>query len=56
MITAPLNRALPSPIMQTVSHTGDFSHSIDAAINSSVAGLDGRIMAAVRKAIGEVVR
>jgi hypothetical protein len=56
MITAPLNRALPSPIMQTISHTGDFSHSIDAAINSSVAGLDGRIMAAVRKAIGEVVR
>lgn len=52
----PLNRALPSPIMQRVNHTGDFSHSIDAAISSSVAGLDGRIMAAVRRAIGEIVR
>ena len=52
----PLNRALPMPATQVVNHTGDFSHSIDAAINSSVAGLDGRIMAAVRRAIGEVVR
>jgi hypothetical protein len=52
----PLNRALPSPVSQTVNHVGDFSHSIEAAIGSSVAGLDGRIVAAVRKAIGEVVR
>jgi hypothetical protein len=56
MITAPLNRALPSPMMQMVNHTGDFTHSIDAAVTSSVAGLDGRIMAAVRKALGEVIR
>ena len=54
--TAPLNRALPSPIMQTISHTGDFSHSINAAINSSVAGLDGRIVAAVVKAISQIIR
>lgn len=56
VITAPMNRMLPSPVTQTVNHIGDFSHNIDAAINSSVAGLDGRIMAAVRKAIAEVVR
>jgi hypothetical protein len=52
----PLNRALPSPVAQTVNHVGDFSHSIDAAVNSSVAGLDGRIIAAVRKALNEVIR
>ena len=51
----PLNRALPSPIAQVVNHTGDFSHSIDAAINSSVRGLDGRIVAAVTKALSELI-
>lgn len=52
----PLNRSIPAPAAQTINHVGDFSHSIDAAINSSVAGLDGRITAAVRKAINEVMR
>lgn len=54
--TAPLNRSIPAPVMQTVNHVGDFSHNIDAAISSSVAGLDGRITATVRKAIAEVIR
>ena len=52
----PLNRALPSPMTQVVNHTGDFSHSIDAAVSSSVAGMDGRITAAVRRALSEVLR
>lgn len=54
--TVPLNRQIQAPVMQTIQHTGDFSHSIDAAISSSVAGLDGRITAVVRKAIAEVIR
>lgn len=52
----PLNRSIPAPVTQTVNHVGDFSHSIDAAISSSVAGLDGRIVATIRKAIAEVIR
>lgn len=55
MITAPLNRAIPTPAMQIVNHVGDFSHSINAAIESSVTGMDGRITAAVRKALQEVI-
>jgi hypothetical protein len=54
--TAPLNRSVPVMTPQVVQHTGDFSHSIDAAISSSVAGLDGRIVAVVRKALAEVIR
>lgn len=55
MITAPLNRAIPTPATQIVNHVGDFNHSINAAIESSVMGMDGRITAAVRKALQEVV-
>lgn len=55
MITAPLNRAIPTPATQIVNHVGDFSHSINAAIESSVSGMDGRITAAVRKALQEVI-
>lgn len=53
---APLGRQIQAPVSQTINHTGDFSHSINAAISSSVAGLDGRIVAVVRKAIAEVIR
>lgn len=55
MITAPLSRAIPSPMPQIVNHTGNFQHSVDASINSAVAGLDGRITAAVARALREVV-
>jgi hypothetical protein len=51
----PLNRSVPTPVLQTVNHVGDFSHSVDAAIRSRVDGLDGRITATIRKAIQEVL-
>jgi len=54
--TVPLNRSIQMSSPQVVNHMGDFSHSIDAAISSSVAGLDGRITAVVRKALAEVLR
>lgn len=54
--TVPLNRSVPALTPQFVNHTGDFQHSIDSTIQSSVAGLDGRITAAVRKALAEVLR
>ena len=34
----PLNRALPSPVSQTVNHVGDFSHDISGMIQSNMAG------------------
>ena len=43
------------PLTQVVNHTGDFSHSIDAAVSSSVRGMDGRIVAAVSRALAEVL-
>ena len=52
----PLNRQIQAPVAQTINHTGDFSHNIDAAISSSVAGLDGHITAVIRKALAEVLR
>ena len=55
VFTAPLNRNVPVSVPQIVNHTGDFSHSIDAAVKSSVAGIDGRIMAAVTKVLREVL-
>lgn len=55
VLTMPMGRNIPMPMVQTVNHTGDFSHQIDSTIRSSVAGMDGRITAAVRKAIGEVL-
>lgn len=55
VLTLPMNRNVPAPMVQTVNHTGDFSHQIDSTIRSSVAGMDGRITAAIRKAIGEVL-
>lgn len=51
----PINRAIPVNT-QSVQHMGDFRHAVDASIKSNVAGMDGRIAAAVRKAIAEVVR
>lgn len=45
--TAPLNRDIAAPMTQTVNHIGDFSHSINAAVSSSVAGIDGRIQAVI---------
>lgn len=51
----PISRAIPvSP--QVVQHMGDFRHAIDASIRSNTSGLDGRITAAVRKALSEVIR
>lgn len=55
VLTIPMNRAVSVPIIQTVNHTGDFSHQIDSTIKSSVAGIDGRITAAVAKALREVL-
>jgi len=53
--TVPLNRTVPVVTPQFVNHTGDFSHTIDAAVKSSVAGIDGRIVAAVTKVLREVL-
>lgn len=51
----PISRMVPvSP--QVVQHMGDFRHAIDASIRSNTSGLDGRITAAVRKALSEVIR
>jgi len=55
VLTMPMNRNVSAPMVQTVNHTGDFSHQIESTIRSSVAGMDGRITAAVRKALGEVL-
>lgn len=55
VFTAPLNRNVPVSVPQVVNHTGDFSHSIDAAVRSSVSGIDGRIVAAVTKVLREVL-
>lgn len=55
VFTAPLNRNVPVSVPQIVNHTGDFSHSIDAAVRSSVSGIDGRIVAAVTKVLREVL-
>jgi hypothetical protein len=55
VLTMPLNRSVPMPIMQTVTHTGDFTHQIDSTIRSSVAGMDGRITAAITKVLREVL-
>jgi len=52
----PLNRAVPvAAAPQVVNHTGDFTHQIDSTIRSSVAGIDGRITAAVTKVLREVL-
>lgn len=56
VLTAPMNRMLPSPVAQTVNHVGDFSHDISGMIQSNIAGLDGRILASIRKALYEVIR
>lgn len=53
--TAPLNRSVPISTPQIIEHTGDFQHSIDSTIRSSVAGMDGRIVAAVSKVLREVL-
>lgn len=53
--TAPLNRSVPVAAPQVIQHTGDFQHSIDSTIRSSVAGIDGRIVAAVSKVLREVL-
>ena len=52
----PLNRAVPvAAAPQVINHTGDFTHRIDSTIRSSVAGIDGRITAAVTKVLREVL-
>jgi hypothetical protein len=55
VLTMPLNRNVPAPLVQTVNHTGDFTHQIDSTIRSSVAGMDGRIVAAITKVLREVL-
>jgi hypothetical protein len=55
VFTMPLNRNVPAPMTQVVNHTGDFSHQIDSTIRSSVAGIDGRVTAAVARALREVL-
>jgi hypothetical protein len=55
VFTMPMNRNVTAPAMQVVNHTGDFSHQIDSTIRSSVAGIDGRVTAAVARALREVL-
>jgi len=55
VFTMPLNRNVPAPMTQVINHTGDFSHQIDSTIRSSVAGIDGRVTAAVARALREVL-
>lgn len=55
VFTAPLNRSVPVMTPQIVEHTGDFQHSIDSTIRSSVAGMDGRITAAIAKTLREIL-
>lgn len=55
VFTMPLNRNVPAPVTHVVNHTGDFSHQIDSTIRSSVAGIDGRVTAAVARALREVL-
>jgi len=53
--TVPLSRNVPVSVPQVVNHTGKFDHRIEETIRSSVAGMDGRITAAVTKVLREVL-
>lgn len=55
VVVQPINRSIPVS-SQNMTLNGGFRHQIEASVRSSVAGLDGRISAAVRKAIAEVIR
>jgi hypothetical protein len=53
--TVPMARNVPVAASQVVNHVGEFDHRIESTIKSSVAGMDGRITAAVTKVLREVL-
>jgi hypothetical protein len=55
VLTMPINRPVSVPMTQNVNFSGDLTHRIDGVIKSSMAGYDGRIVAAVTKVLQEVL-